>query len=246
MSVLGLSTAIFSQQLLDNILPSEDLTRLLVGLALLFLLLLIRSGFTLIRQIFLYRQSRDFNNRTLDFFFGRLIRLPMNFFSYRKTGELVARLNDIQRIQKTISSLVANVMIDLILILVATLTVMYYHLNTGLLVMVWIPAFIMIVWRYHRPIVNGQERVMKNYALNEHNFVQVVQGISSIKSHRKEGVFQERSHQIYASYQKAIFDLAIIGARFNFKSCPGCTRKSPLIFVKKINFVLLESVLFDM
>ena len=57
---------------------------------------------------------------------------------------------------------------------------------------------------------------MKNYALNEHNFVQVVQGISSIKSHRKEGVFHERSHQIYASYQKAIFDLSIIGARFNF------------------------------
>jgi len=84
MSVLGLSTAIFSQKLLDDILPSENLNRLFMGLALLLVLLFIRSGFSLIRQIFLYRQSRDFNNRTLNFFLGRLIRLPMSFFTFVK------------------------------------------------------------------------------------------------------------------------------------------------------------------
>ncbi len=217
-SVLGLSTAIFSQKLLDKILPSGEVTILIAGLALLFVLLLIRSGFSLIRQIFLFRQSRDFNNRILNFFFARLIRLPMTFFSRRKTGDLVARLNDIQRIQKTISTLVADVMIDVIMIIVATVGVMMYTAAIGLFVLIWIPVFGLIVWRFHRSIVNSQDLVMKNYAVNEHNFVEVVRGISTIKSHRKEKVYQNLTNKIFSDFQQSIYQLAMVGTRFNFFS----------------------------
>ncbi|MBY5957791.1 peptidase domain-containing ABC transporter [Membranicola marinus] len=218
MSILGLSTAVFSQRLLDDILPSGDMLRLMVGLGLLLVLLFIRSGFSLIRQIFIYRQSRDFNTRTLDFFFGRLIRLPMTFFTHRKTGDLVARLNDIQRIQKTISSLIADVMIDVIMILVASIAVMAYNLKIGFFVLAWVPIYGLIIWRYHSPIVKGQERVMKKYAENEHNFVQVVRGIAPIKSYRRESIFKQLTNQIFSTFQESIYTLSMIGARFNFIS----------------------------
>jgi ABC-type bacteriocin/lantibiotic exporter with double-glycine peptidase domain len=83
---------------LDNILPSEDRSRLFLVVGLLALLLLARAGIQYLRSLLLIRQSFDFNLRIIDFFYGRLLKLPKSFFDNRKTGDLIARMNDTQRI----------------------------------------------------------------------------------------------------------------------------------------------------
>ena len=107
-AVLGLSTAIFSQKLIDKILPEHDALKLYAGIGLLLVLLLARAGMGYIRQLFLLRQSRDFNIRLIDFFYSSLLNLPKAFFDNRKTGELVARMNDTSRIQQTIARVVGD------------------------------------------------------------------------------------------------------------------------------------------
>src|SRR5699024_11564079 len=82
-SILSLATAIFSQKLIDEILPAEDLTKLFVGLGLLGVLLLAKSGLSYIRQLFLVRQSRDFNNRFINDFYNYLVKLLVSVFFNR-------------------------------------------------------------------------------------------------------------------------------------------------------------------
>lgn len=98
-AVLGLSTAIFTQKLIDEFLPGEDTLKLFVGLGLLTFLLLARNSLSWIRQLFLIRQSRDFNNRMIQSFYGSLLRLPIPFFHNRKSGDLIARMNDTRHLQ---------------------------------------------------------------------------------------------------------------------------------------------------
>ncbi|MGI0015683.1 MAG: cysteine peptidase family C39 domain-containing protein, partial [Nitrososphaera sp.] len=83
-SGLNLSTAIFSQTLIDNILPSQNRTKLSVGLLLLIILLMARNGLAYIRQLFLARQAKTFNNRVIGSFYSALLRLPHTFFQSRK------------------------------------------------------------------------------------------------------------------------------------------------------------------
>lgn len=99
-AVLGLVMAIFSQRLIDDILPNRNFIKLNIGIALVFLLLLIKEVFSYLRQYFLISQSKDFNIRIIDFFYSHLLRLPKQFFDTRKIGELTARLNDTSRIQR--------------------------------------------------------------------------------------------------------------------------------------------------
>lgn len=108
MAILGLSMAMFSQKLLDDILPQQNTEKLTLGLLLLTLLLLARSGVSYLRTFLLVRQSRQFNVRITDSFFRDLLQLPKSFFDTRKTGDLVARLNDTRRIQATISFLTGS------------------------------------------------------------------------------------------------------------------------------------------
>ena len=83
MSVLGMTTAVFSQKLIDVIIPDKDYKRLWLGLVLVSFLLLARLGLGTIRQYMLFLQSRDFNNRLIAFFYNHLLRLPKFFFDTR-------------------------------------------------------------------------------------------------------------------------------------------------------------------
>lgn len=215
-AVLGLSTAIFTQKLIDEFLPDENTLKLITGLVLLAFLLLARNGLSWIRQLFLIRQSRDFNNRMIRSFYSSLLRLPIPFFHNRKTGDLIARLNDTRRLQSTITFLIGDVIIDLLLILVATVFVMYYSVSLGVFVLGSLPVYLLLTWKYHSPILEGQKEVMKAHALNESNYVDTIQGIAAIKENNRELFFSGITRQIYGHFQNTIFDLGKIGIRFSF------------------------------
>jgi ATP-binding cassette subfamily B protein len=213
---LGLSTAIFTQKLIDEFLPDEDTVKLFVGLGLLAFLLLARNGLSWIRQLFLIRQSRDFNNRMIQSFYGSLLRLPIPFFHNRKTGDLIARMNDTRRLQSTITYLMGDVIIDVLLVITATAFIMYYSIPLGLFVLLSLPVFFLLVWKYHIPIREGQKEVMKAHAMNESNYVDTIQGISAIKENNREPFFSNVTKQVYGHFQNTIFDLGNVGIRFSF------------------------------
>ena len=217
-AVLGLSTAIFSQKLIDKILPEHDALKLYTGIGALLLLLLARTGMGYIRQLFLIRQSRDFNIRLIDYFYSALLNLPKSFFDNRKTGELVARMNDTQRIQQTLARVVGDAAIDILLIIVAIVAICSYNLWMGILSVLWLPIFAFVVWRFYDRILLGQRDVMAAYAMNESNFINTMQGAETIKVSNKQALFTDITKTIYGLFQKRIFDLGNIGLRFSIST----------------------------
>ncbi|SEP89703.1 peptidase domain-containing ABC transporter [Neolewinella agarilytica] len=214
LAVLGLATAIFSQQLLDSILPEADRSRLFVGAGLLLLLLLARAGIQYLRTLLLLRQSFDFNLRIIDNFYGRLLRLPKSFFDNRKTGDLIARMNDTQRIQRAVSNILASVVIDALMVLVASGAIIWFDWRIGLVSLAWLPVFGIIVYRFHPLILAGQRAVMKGYAANESNYVDTIQGVGVIKLHGKEGVFSKITNAVYRMFQDAALALGKVAIRY--------------------------------
>lgn len=215
-SVLSLATAIFSQKLIDEILPAQDTLKLFVGLGLLGFLLFARSGLSYIRQLFLVRQSRDFNNRIINAFYSSLLKLPVPFFFNRKTGDLIARMNDTRRLQQTITYLFSEVMIDVLLILTSAIFILYYSVYLGVFVLFSVPLFFLLTWRYNDPILKGQKAVMKAHSMNESNYVDTIQGIATIKTGNREPFFSTVTQKVYGFFQDQIFDLGKVGISFTF------------------------------
>ena len=147
LATLGMATAIFSQKLLDEILPKHQTQRLWMGIGLLAILLFARAGISYLRGFFLLRQSKDFNNRLMDDFYDKLLHLPKTFFDTRKTGEIIARLNDTRRIQSVISYLTGNVIIDLLVLLVSGVFIFNYSVLIGFISLLSIPFFGILIWQ---------------------------------------------------------------------------------------------------
>lgn len=215
---LGLAMALFSQKLIDDILPSNNINKLISGIILLAILLSARVGISVLRQHFTIRQSRDFNNRINNTFFSSLLQLPKFFFDTRKTGELVSRLNDTQRVQNVIKILANTLIIDILAVIISSVFLLTYSLKLGIICILSLPVYFFIIYRHNKKIMLSQKEVMESSAINESNFINTIQGISTIKNDNKQAVFNQLNQFIFANYQEKIVNLGKINISLSWQS----------------------------
>lgn len=207
LSILGLSMAVFSQKLVDDILPSRNIDKLVLGLSLLFFLLLMRSWLGYVSGFFGIRQSKDFNNRLIGHFYHHLIYLPKSFFDHRRIGELVARMNDTSRIQSAIIQVFIELLNKVLIVLVCFVLLFIYSPEIGYIPLLSLPVYGFISYCYHKKIVIGQKEIMAAEAHKSSNYVNTMQGIDTVKACHKEEIFAEINRYIYGDLQEKVFTL---------------------------------------
>jgi ABC-type bacteriocin/lantibiotic exporter with double-glycine peptidase domain len=209
-SVLGVVMAVFSQKLLDKILPSGEHRILIISAILVLLLLSVRVVLTAVRQYMLLSQGRNFNIRIVDGFYSSLLGLPKLFFDTRKIGDMVARLNDTMRIQRVISDIASTYIIDLLIVLITLGVIFKYSPISGAISLFAVPLFFLLVYRSNKPIINSQYNVMSGYALNESNFINTLRGITEIKSMTWQKIYSKKNKVVFSSFQERAFSLGRI------------------------------------
>lgn len=215
-AALGLTMAVFSQRLIDEFLPNKLYNKLYTGIGFVFLLLLAKEAVSLIRTQLLLRQSKEFNLRIVKDFFSRLLYLPKPFFDTRKIGELTARLHDTNRIQRVVSQIAGNTILDSIVVLVTLVFVFSYSVTSGLITLAALPVFFLLIYRSNKKIIGAQRNMMAGYAMAESNYISSLQGIEPVKNHSKEHLFSDTNNAIYNQYQSAIYRLGQIQMRLSF------------------------------
>src|SRR5699024_9134233 len=93
---------------------------------------------------------------------------------------------------------------------------MTYSVYLGLFVLLSVPLFFLLTWRYNDPILQGQKKVMGAHSANESNYVDTIQGIATIKTGSREPFFSRVTQKVYGFFQDQIFDLGKIGISFTF------------------------------
>lgn len=215
---LGLAMSLFSQKLIDDILPSHNIKKLVSGIALLTILLLARVGISVLREFFLLQQSKDFNNRINSNFFSSLLQLPKPFFDTRKIGELVARLNDTQRVQRVIKMLASSLVIDVLVSIISMVFLFMYSWKIGMIALLSVPIYFYIIYRSNKIIINSQKEVMQSYAFNESNYINTIQGIATIKNDNKQDIFNKTNELAFGNFQDKIFNLGKINITLSWQS----------------------------
>lgn len=210
-SVLGVTMSIYSQKLIDDILPSKDIEKLVVGTVLLLVLLSARGAVNYLSGFFGITQSKLFNNRLINHFFSGLLYLPKSFFDNRRIGELVARMNDTNQIQTTITRVIGQLLKDFLMVIVGLIVLFTYSIPIGFIVLGSIPFFALIAHRYHKPVVKSQQEVMAANAHKSSNYINTMQGIDSVKAYKKEDEFSKLNKLIYGNFQDKVFALGKVG-----------------------------------
>jgi ABC-type bacteriocin/lantibiotic exporter with double-glycine peptidase domain len=215
-AIAGISVSIFLQQLVDNILPGRNIKRLVIGLVLMGILLLIRAVTSYFRGYLLNLQGNNFNARIIDQFYSKLLSLPKFFFSNRRTGELVARMEDSSRIQSVIGFLFGDLLRDILLTVVYIGLIFYFSAGCGLVAFAFIPVFLGIARLNHKNIIAGHREVMTANAKKTTHYINTLNAIDTIKVNNKEQGFSNSNRQVFGIFLSKLFRLGKLGVGIQF------------------------------
>lgn len=209
-SLLGVVMAVYTQKLLDRILPSGDVRMLVISVILVLLLLAVRVLLTAVRQSMLLSQGKTYNIRVVDGFYSSLLGLPKPFFDTRKTGDMVARLNDTMRIQRVISDVVSTYVIDFLIVIITMVMIFIYSSVAGVISTIAIPLFFLLVYSWNKTVIKSQQDLMAGYAMNESNFINTLRGITEIKSMQWQSHYEKKNKSVFSIFQERAFSLGKI------------------------------------
>ena len=211
-ALLSLATAVFSQVLIDKLIPAGDKIKIFVAIGLVTMLLILKSVIGYFRQLLMVKQGFDINVRITGSFLSNLLMLPYPFFTSRKIGDMIARLNDIGRIQQTITYLFGELLINILLVVVSLAAVLLYSGWVFFILLIALPLYFVIAYSFHKEILSGQKEFMIAHALNEGNYINTISNILPIKSFRKETLFAGKGETIFTFFQEKLYKLGKIGA----------------------------------
>jgi ATP-binding cassette, subfamily C, bacteriocin exporter len=215
-SVLSLSVAIFSQKLIDNLLPTHKNDQIIIGFIFLFLILSISFSLSYIKSIIILLQGRIYKKRLLEKLIHRVFNLPKSFYNGIKTGDVINRLNDSERIQSVIVDIVNTIIIEVFIFVFTSIYLFHYSWQIALIVFLYVPILAVISFLFSSKINAGQRNVMIDYSNVESNFINTISGIDTIQVFNLQENFITKSMLSYSKAQDSVYRLGKLNSKFNF------------------------------
>lgn len=206
-ALLNMTTLVFTEKLIDVVLPSRSLGLLFKTLSIWFVILLITIALNYIRSMVLIQQAYNFNVRIFRFFFKRLLKMPKVFFDSKKQGDMIARMNDTERIQSNIKTIIADSFIQVFMVMIAVIFLFYYSVEVALIVLASFLILYLCTWLFNIKIKKLQHKMFIDYAQTESNYIDTISGIETIKVFNKEPFYFKKNFIQYKSFQKSILKL---------------------------------------
>ncbi|MDR8389590.1 peptidase domain-containing ABC transporter [Aliifodinibius sp. S!AR15-10] len=212
-TIIGLSTAIFVQLILDHVIPdsNDNLLNLLgIGMGVL-LLLQVFIGAT--KTVFTLKTGQLIDARLILGYYKHLLRLPQRFFDTMRVGEIISRINDAVKIRTFINDVSINLAVNIFVVLFSFCLMFTYFWKLGLVMLAIIPAYALVYFITNKINKKTQRKVMENAADLESQLVESLNSVTTIKQFgledyaniKTESRFVKLLNSIYRSGLNSVF-----------------------------------------
>ncbi len=194
----GIAASFYFALITDTIVPSGSrgmLIRITAGITALYLL---KNLLSVMRQKLLIHISAHISGSLMTGYFRHVIRLPMDFFSTRRTGEIISRFSDASKIQEAVSSTVLTALIDTVMVIAAGIVL---YMQSGRLLVFSIltaAAYACVVLSFSRRLKQNNEEQMEQNAQVSSYFIENIEGIETVKAYSAESRSSRKADMLFS------------------------------------------------
>ena len=181
-TLLGLGTSFYLQMLVDRVLVEKDWALLRLLSAGILALVLFRAAFGFVRGQLLAAISRKVDLSLILDYYRHVLRLPMQFFETRRTGEIISRLHDAVKIREVISGPTLGLLVDMGTAVGGFGILSLYSSKLTLSALMLVPFMALVVCLINRPLRRAQRASMEEAAVLQSYLFESLAGVSTIKA----------------------------------------------------------------
>ena len=205
LSLFGVFISFYFRFLIDEVLYSQVRSTLNLCSICYLVVIIFQTVIEYCRSQIILHLGTKIDVSLLCDFFCHLLHLPLDFFSARKTGEILSRINDAETVKNAVSSTTLGIIMDSVMLVVGGFFL--FKMGMSLLPISMLPVFIsaIVVWIYANPF----KRKIKARAILEADknasMYESINGISTIKGLSTEQKAYDRvEEKIVAASEKGL------------------------------------------
>lgn len=204
-TVLGIVTSFSSKFLIDYILKDKLMTTLTVMVVGMVILEIIQMLLSIFRGYLLIFLGQRIDIAILLGYYNHVIKLPMNFFSTRKTGEITSRFSDADNINDAVAETVLTLMLDIITAVTGGIIVYIQNQYLFFVSIVILLLYVVIVFSFKEILKKINNDVLENNSQLTSFIIQSINGIETIKAYNLEKNIQDETEFKYLKVIKSSF-----------------------------------------
>ena len=181
-AALELALPILTQVVVDRVLPHKNLRLLWLLMLAIVAVLLTITGATLVQRYLLSKVAVRFDVATLDFLTGRLLDLPMSYFTTRRTGDIERRFLGARQVRAFFIQSGVQALTSVTQLVAALALMLFYSWKLALVYLATVPAYAGLM-RYAakrlRPMYDNLEEAYGKYSSGQ---IDAIRGIETVKA----------------------------------------------------------------
>lgn len=185
-TLLSIIGSYYFQSLIDNTIPSYNFNLLnILSIALIFSYFL-RSILNYFKDNILVILGQEMNREIIGEYFAHVLRLPLNFFTTRTSGDVMSRLLDGSRIIDALASASLVIILDVTMFLAVGLALFLQNHFLFFISTLSLPIYLMTIIFFAKKLEKANENVMQTAAEMNSDVIEALNGIETIKSFQSE------------------------------------------------------------
>lgn len=182
----GIGASYYFQGILDYFIPNQALSTLNIVSAGLIIVYLFRVLFEYSRSYLLVLLGQRMSMSIMLEYFKHVLSLPMNFFSARKSGEIISRFLDANKIIDALASATLSVFIDIGMVIIVGTTLAIQNVTLFLITLVSIPFYLLSIISFVKSYEKANQEEMGAGATLNSSIIESLKGIETIKAYNGE------------------------------------------------------------
>ncbi|MEG9199240.1 peptide cleavage/export ABC transporter [Lactococcus lactis] len=204
-TIFGIISSYYFQGLLDNIIPNQARSTLnILSIGLIFVYLF-RVLFEYSRSYLLLLIGQRMSMSIMLDYFKHVLSLPLSFFATRKSGEIISRFLDANKIIDALASATLSVILDFGMVILVGTTLAIQSTQLFLLTLAFLPFYILVVYVFIRSYDKANTEEMSAGAEVNSSIIESLKGIETIKSYNGENHVYDRVDSEFVTLMKKSF-----------------------------------------
>ncbi|MBO1135734.1 peptide cleavage/export ABC transporter [Enterococcus faecalis] len=204
-TLFGIGSSYYFQGILDYFIPNQAQSTLNIVSIGLIVVYLFRVLFEYSRSYLLVILGQRMSIAIMLQYFKHVLTLPMNFFTTRKSGEIISRFLDANKIIDALASATLSVFLDIGMVLLVGITLAIQNGTLFLITLISLPFYLVTILAFVKSYEKANQEEMSAGAALNSSIIESLKGIETIKAYSGEEKVYDRVDREFIQLMKKSF-----------------------------------------
>ena len=208
MTLINIVGSYYLQSIIDTYVPDQMKQTLSVISPGLIVVYILQQVLTYAQDYLLLVLGQRLSIDVILSYIKHVFQLPMSFFATRRTGEVVSRFTDANRIIDALASTLLSIFLDLSIVLILSVVLFSQNAHLFFLTILLLPIYAVIIFAFMKPFERLNNETMEANSVLSSSIIEDINGIETIKSLTSERSRYQKIDSEFVDYLKKSFAMS--------------------------------------